>query len=1285
MTYPGSLHNHTEYSNARLRDSINRHKELIDYAIELGHEVIAITEHECVCNAIKVEEYYNKIKKEHPNFKVILGNEIYLCRNGLSAETFQSGEDKYYHFILLAKDARGHEQIRELSTRAWLRAYYARNMWRVPTYYSDLEDIIKSDPGHVVASTACLGGYVGTQLLNFQKTQDPNLLIKVKDWCLYMQDIFGKDNFYLELQPSPYEEQKFVNQKLISLAQKFDLPYIITTDSHYKSKEDAPIHKAFLNAQDGEREVDSFYATTYLMGTEEIESFLNNYLTKEQLEYAYSNIVKIKNSCEDFTLMKPLKIPSLVWKQAKQIGNIGYYCEKIPYLNRFLHSDFDGDKRLAELIIEKLESDSRLRNKETYNELNSNLETTWISSEVNNTHWSSYYLNLQNILDCCWDAGTLVGPGRGSGVGFLLLYILGITQINPMWETTKTFAWRFLNPDRVSVLDIDTDIEGARRGAVLDKLREVYGQDRVANVITFGTETSKSAIQTAARGLGIDVDTAAYISSLVPADRGQIRSLHQCYYGDKENDFAPVPLFVQAMNSNPELWNVAQRIENLVCRIGEHAGGIIFVDEPFTKSTALMRAPSGDIITQFDLHDAEKASLIKYDLLSVEALDKIHTAIDLIIENGYETPEASLKETYEKMIGIYNLERIDPKMWEMVWEHKIQSLFQMEQQSGVQGIALTKPENVDDLAILNSVIRLMAQEKGEETPLEKYARYKENIDLWYQEMDKYGLTKDEQALLEPIVKISYGICESQEKFMQLVQMPECGGFPLNWADSLRKAIAKKNPEAYLKLEEEYFAQVKEKQLSKRLCNYVWNVLIATSRGYGFNASHTLAYSLVALQEMNLCHKYPIIFWNTACLITDSGGSEETDEDGKSNNYDKLAAAIGKMRADGVNIVPPDINKSQYTFQADVENNSITFGLRGLLKVGDDTINTIIENRPYSSVKDFYFKVKPPKAAMISLIKSGAFDEFEDRKFIMAWFIYQTCDKKNRITLQNMAGLVKHGLIPTSLNHQRAVFEFNRYLKSVCKKGNMYRLDERALTFVESNYPKMDLYYNQDEVYLQPTVWDKVYQTEMDAVREWMQKFQEDILFSLNLLIFKEDWEKYASGTISRWEMEAMCYYYHEHELANINFRRYGIVDFNSLSEEPEVDKVFYKGDKPITLFKLNYICGTCIAKNKNKETISLLTPSGVVTVKFRKEHFAMFNKQISQRNPDGSKSVVEKSWFTRGNKLMLYGMRRGENFYVKRYTNSPGEHQLYIIDEVRGDKVVLRHERKQGIEEDSND
>ena len=827
MDYPGSLHNHSEYSNLRLRDCIIKIEDLLWYCARIGHEVVAITEHEAICNHVKAEKIYKKVKEQYPNFKMIRGNEIYLCRNGLNNSNFNKEYDRYYHFILLAKDAIGHQQIREISTRAWHRSYVSRRMRRVPTYYQDLFDIIGAQPGHVIGSTACLGGALATQILRAQK--DPSLNEKIRIWIKQMDSLFGHGNFFLELQPSDGKEQIYVNSKLVELSKELDIPYIITTDSHYLKKEDRNIHKAYLNAQDGDREVDDFYATTYVMNTEELESYMK--LTREELDYAYQNILNIKDMCEDYSLLKPLKIPQLPWvdKNNYQIDQ-RYWCSEIPYLETFWDSKYEGDNILADMIVLALQREN-ITDKQSFDEVNECLRMTWVSSEKNKAHWSAYFLNLQKIIEECWKAGTLVGPGRGSGVGFILLYLLDITQINPLKETTKTFNWRFLNPDRVSVLDVDVDIEGGRRKQVLDHLRKVYGEDRVANVATFGTEKSKNAILTACRGLGIDVDIAQYLASMIVADRGLPRTLDQTFYGDDDAGFAPNKQFVYEMTENyPEVWEVAQKIEGLVCRLGEHAGGVIFVDEPFTNSTALMRAPNGDIMTQFELHDCEDVSLIKYDLLSVEALYKMHVCIDLLIEHGYITPEDSLRETYEKVIGIYNIERKDEKMWKMVWNHEVQSLFQMEKQSGIQGIALTHPQSVDDLAVLNSVIRLMAQEKGAELPLNKFARFKENIDLWYQEMRYYCLTEEEQKLLEPVVKISYGISESQEKFMQLVQMPECGGFDLTWADKLRKAIAKKNPAAYEELQKEYFKNVEEKGLSKNLCNYVWNVLVATSKG-----------------------------------------------------------------------------------------------------------------------------------------------------------------------------------------------------------------------------------------------------------------------------------------------------------------------------------------------------------------------------------------------------------------------------------------------------------------------
>jgi DNA polymerase-3 subunit alpha len=346
-------------------------------------------------------------------------------------------------------------------------------------------------------------------------------------------------------------------------------------------------------------------------------------------------------------------------------------------------------------------------------------------------------------------------------------------------------------------------------------------------------------------------------------------------------------------------------------------------------------------------------------------------------------------------------------------------------------------------------------------------------------------------------------------------------------------------------------------------------------------------------------------------------------------------------------------------------------------------------RPYISPKDFLNRVKPSKRAMISLIKGGAFDKMIDRKLCMAWYIWETCDKKARLTLQNMSTLTKYNLLPTDTNDQimaRRVYEFNRYLKAVCKcNPEYYRLDDRATNFiVELGCDSLLKSLGTQDIYLNAKEWDKkVYQVWMDIFRTWMSVNKETILQNLNEKIFLEDWAKYAKGTISAWEMEALCFYYNEHELAHVNSSKYGFVDFYQLNEDPEVEAEYPKNGKTIKIFKLHKICGTCIAKNKTKSTVTLLTASGVVEVKFRKEYFTLFDKQISAKDEDGVKHIVEKSWFNGGSMIVVMGIRSGDNFIVKKYNSTSG-HQLYKIDSIEpnGD-LTLRSSRYQGdYEED---
>jgi len=1316
--YPMSLHNHTDYSNETLRDCINTVQGLIDLAVELGHEGVAITDHETISSYIKAEQYYKKVKEKHPDFKLIRGNEIYLTRNGLNAKNFDRTKDRYFHFILLCKDLVGYHQICELSTRAWMRSYMSRRLRRRPTYYQDLKEIVKPNQGHLIASSACLGSQLDRFLLQYMETGDEEFYTTAKRWCLYIEDIFGRGNFYLEMQPSNNKEQIFVNKQLLKIAEELKLPYIITTDSHYGRPEDAPIHEAFLNAQEGEREVRSFYATTYMMKDEEIRSFFP-YLSEEEIETAYYWIRHIKDECEDFSILRPLEIPQLPWRTYYDPGDekIVDAISKMPAIKKFIYSPHSSDNILVYAIIDGIERHQDLQNEKAYQAINECLEMTWESSEVNNARWSAYFLNLQKIIDECWNAGTLVLPARGSGMGFVLLYVLDIIQINCLRENTKTYPWRFLNPARVSVLDIDVDIEGSKRDQVLAHLRKVYGANRVSNVATFRVEKSKSAVQTAARGLGIDVDEAQYVSNLISAERGATYTLSQMYYGDPENGIEPNQTFINEINKYDRWWEVASKIEGLICGVGIHAGGVVFKDKNFTEASALMRAPDGTVITQFELHNLEAVSEIKMDLLSVEAADKIHTCLDLLVEQGYVQAGKNLRETYMNALNVYKIERTDDKMWDMVQNHEIVSLFQMEQQSGVRGIALTHPRTVDELAILNSVIRLMATEKGAESPLDKYTRFRNVPDAWDREMKMYGLTDEERAILHRELDISNGLSITQEQFMQLVQLPECGGWDLQFADKLRKSIAKKNPKEYEELEVKFFERVKEKKLSEKFCNYVWKVEIALSRGYGFNAAHTYSYSMIALQEMNLAYKYPTIFWNTANLIVDSGGATEVeyDDDGEASliveneadededeeeleeweeendidedvkeekkkektrtvDYGKVAAAIGKFGNYGIKVAAPNINSSSFTFTPVVKDNTILYGLRGITRLSASTIKDIMANRPYSSMEDFLSKVKVNKVQMINLIKCGAFDTLENlpREEIMKKYLESIADKKQRLTLQNMQMLITKELIPDEMSYYAKLFLFNKFLKSQKAKVE-YQLNESAINFI-SNHFSAD--YIDNGVSIGVKTWDNLYSRGMEPMRVYLKEHKDEMLKALNDSLYKEVEDKYAQGNIGHWEMESVSFYSHEHELAAAS-KYYD--DFFELPEEPEIDNVFTSktGDE-IKTYKLARIVGTVIDKSKMKNTVTLLTPSGVVSVKVYKNQFALYDKQISQIGEDGKKHVVEPSWFKRGTLLMIQGIRRGADFIPKKYRSSSFPVISKITEVSKDGQLKFQFDRKEG-------
>lgn len=566
-------------------------------------------------------------------------------------------------------------------------------------------------------------------------------------------------------------------------------------------------------------------------------------------------------------------------------------------------------------------------------------------------------------------------------------------------------------------------------------------------------------------------------------------------------------------------------------------------------------------------------------------------------------------------------------------------------------------------------------------------------------------------------------------FMKLVQLPECGGFDLTWADRLRKSIAKKNPKEFDELTLEYFENCEKKELSKNLCNYVWKVLVSYSRGYGFNKSHTLAYSLIALQEMNLAYRYPIIFWNCACLISDAGGNEieeideeaieetkaeepyyeemeefneEEDEeessydeddsesgypatiivtkDGKKKkkvkvtNYGKISSAIGKIKSAGVEVSSPNINESTFTFSPDVEHNRIRYGLSGITRIGTDLVKNIMANRPYTGIEDFLSRIKINKPQMINLIKAGAFDAFGERIDIMHQYVNMISDTKKRITLQNMKMLIDFGLIPDEYDMERRVYNFNKYLKKM-KLDTYYGMDNIAFEFYSKNFD-IDLLVPSEETEsgfkILQTKWDKIYKFHMDKIRPFVQKSQTELLNAVNNRLTEDVWNKYCLGSLSKWEMDSISCYIHEHELASVNLTQNGLDYFENIPQTPTINRYINIRGKSIPIFDLYRIAGTVLDKDKSKKTVTLLTTDGVVMVKIYGV-FQQYDRQLSERGADGKKHIARKSEFSRGNKIIITGIRDGENeFRAKKYKNTP-YHLVETIEKVENGHLIINN------------
>lgn len=784
-------HCHTMYSNISLSaDSIIRPEQLLERAKSLGLKGVAITDHAVISSHVKVLQYYlNKCKEDESwkDFKLGLGEEIYLCENGRNKDTAQRGQ-RYSHCIVIAKDEVGHRQLRQISSMAWDRSFtlFVR---RVPSWYSDLEEVIGNDKGHLIVTSACVGGILRNAFDNNKSEEEAERIIK------WMQEWIGED-FYLEIAPAEYLEVIEYNKWIIELSKKYNIKLVFACDAHYLAKEDFQVHKAYLQSKDEERETESFYQYTYLQDDEEARKHMP-YVSDELFAEMIENSHIMANSIESYDLFSPQLVPHLdddrinnsVWKE--QINE----CRVNPryeYINKYVASESEDDKYFIYLVLNKLKelSLSKEKQEEYLERIEKECLEYWLTSERLGQTISSYILMVREIERIMWEeANSLVGIARGSAGSTLVNYLCGLTQMNPLEQGIYLPEWRFIHHSKVELPDVDVDSEASKKELIRAKLKEKAmrtGGDAVA-ICTFGTEGPRSAVLTAARSYGLTPDEGQYISSLIKQERGFSWSVTDCYYGNKDKDREPVQEFVEAMDKHPGLLEIVLGLEGLVSRSGIHACGINVLNHPIYYNNALMRAPNGTETTQFDLGDSDYMGGLKMDCLTVEALDKIHTCMDLLMQDGYMEWQGSLRETYNKYLHPDALDRTTLEMWKLIAENKLIDAFQMDSTVAKQSLAAIKPSTIPQLAQLNTLMRLMP-EKGQKTPVEEYVEFKEHPEKLRDDIYKLNATDEEKKILYEFMKPYGGVLDSQESAMLAVMLPFTN-YDVPHANKIRKIIA----------------------------------------------------------------------------------------------------------------------------------------------------------------------------------------------------------------------------------------------------------------------------------------------------------------------------------------------------------------------------------------------------------------------------------------------------------------------------------------------------------------
>ncbi|EIZ9310843.1 DNA polymerase III subunit alpha [Campylobacter upsaliensis] len=907
------LHLHTEYS---MLDGANKLKELALTLKEQGATSVAMTDHGNMFGAI---DFYQTMRSH--GLKPIIGLEAYL--HNMDDLSDKSSRQRF-HLCLYAKNEIGYKNLMYLSSQSYIHGLY---------YYPRInKKLLEKHSEGLICSSACLQGEVNWHL-NIYNERNIRFGAKgyeaAKEAALWYKRVFG-DDFYFEIMRHGINDQRAIDDDIIRLSKELDIKIIATNDTHYTFKERAEAHEVFMCIGMGKRlndpdrmrhSVKEFYVKT----SEQMSELFAD------IPEAISNTQDLANKCNlELKLGDPTPPNFKFTREYAKEFDITLPQEKVEF-------SFENDDLVFEHLCRKgLEERLKFVDESKHDEYKARLETE--IKIIKEMKFSGYMLIVHDFIKVAKDKNIPVGPGRGSAAGSLVAYALKITDIDPL--PYNLLFERFLNPERVSMPDIDVDFCRDRRDEVIDYVIDKYGSDKVAQVSTFNKLLAKGVIRDVARVLDISLQDVDEFIKLVPEELKI--TLDEAY--EKE---PKIKEFIEKHPKGKELWEYAKALEGLNRNAGMHAAGLVISNESLWNKTPLFRQSKNDerhLITQYSKDHLEDVDLIKFDFLGLKTLTLIHNAIKLI------------KERYNKDIVWESIDVNDAKVYKTIQSGNTLGIFQIES-DGMQSLnARLKPENFEDLIAVLALYRPGPMESG---MLDDF------IDR------KHGLKKIIYPfdVLKEVLEPTYGVIVYQEQVMQIVQI--IGGFSLGGADVVRRAMGKKDPEKMAKLKDEFANGAEKQGYNRAKAEDLWELIVKFA-GYGFNKSHSAAYGLITFQTAYLKTYYPSEFM--AALLT----SEQ-------NKIENVAMYIEEMKKMNIKLLPPRINKAISEFSAIKQEDgteAIVYGLGAIKSVGRPAIENILElrskNGDFKDLHDFLSKIDTAKINRRTLegfIKAGSFDDF----------------------------------------------------------------------------------------------------------------------------------------------------------------------------------------------------------------------------------------------------------------------------------------------------------------------